>query len=296
MVDFNLNSRYTKINGFHPPKARCSASESNTQSHVTNQLDFTYLVSHSPHHSLLSTSPPRPLRVPRLTPPANFPPSTNVWALNTSHLILWTGFPTHIYNLPILQVRHWWSKNLSHLSNIPCGSASKESTYNVEDQDSITWLGRPPREGKGYPLQYSGLENSTDCTVHGVTKSQTRLSNSHFHFHPISHNYKPRCGSLQHPHSSALEYFISLQHSREPTGKWGECTEPPLPTGRKQTGEGQTRRQKHKAWEGAANGMPAYYFHGRTKKAEDGSQVTSLGAKEQDQLQPLSDILHSSNL
>ena len=38
-----------------------------------------------------------------------------------------------------------------------------------------------PGEGKGYPLQYSGLENSMDCIVHGVTKSQTRLSNFHFH-------------------------------------------------------------------------------------------------------------------
>ena len=38
----------------------------------------------------------------------------------------------------------------------------------------------PPGEGKGHPLQYSGLENSTDCTVHGVTKSQTWLSDFHF--------------------------------------------------------------------------------------------------------------------
>ena len=37
-----------------------------------------------------------------------------------------------------------------------------------------------PEEGKGYPLQYSGLENSMDCLVHGVAKSQTRLSNLHF--------------------------------------------------------------------------------------------------------------------
>ena len=36
-----------------------------------------------------------------------------------------------------------------------------------------------PGEGKGYPLQYSGLENSVDCIVHGVTKSQTWLSNFH---------------------------------------------------------------------------------------------------------------------
>ena len=34
-------------------------------------------------------------------------------------------------------------------------------------------------EGKGYPLQYSGLENSMDCIVHGVAKSQTQLSDFH---------------------------------------------------------------------------------------------------------------------
>ena len=50
---------------------------------------------------------------------------------------------------------------------------------------SIPELGRSPGEGKGYPLQYSGLENSMDCRVDGVTKSQTRLSDFHFHFHFI---------------------------------------------------------------------------------------------------------------
>ena len=44
----------------------------------------------------------------------------------------------------------------------------------------ILGLGRSPGEGKGYPLQYSGLENSMDYTVHGVTKSQTRLSDFSF--------------------------------------------------------------------------------------------------------------------
>ena len=43
----------------------------------------------------------------------------------------------------------------------PCGSAGKESTCNAGDLGSIPELGRPPGEGKGYPLQYSGLENST---------------------------------------------------------------------------------------------------------------------------------------
>ena len=56
----------------------------------------------------------------------------------------------------------------------------KESTCNVGDLDLIHGLGRSPGEGKGYPLQYSGLENSMDCIAHGVTKSQTRLSDFHF--------------------------------------------------------------------------------------------------------------------
>ena len=45
---------------------------------------------------------------------------------------------------------------------------------------SIPGLGRSPGEGKGYPLQYSGLENSMDFIVHGVAKSWTRLSNFPF--------------------------------------------------------------------------------------------------------------------
>ena len=63
----------------------------------------------------------------------------------------------------------------------PGGSASKESACNVGDLGSIPGLGRSPGEGKGYPLQYFGLENSMDCTVYGVIKSQIQLSNFHFH-------------------------------------------------------------------------------------------------------------------
>ena len=61
----------------------------------------------------------------------------------------------------------------------PGGLAGKESTCIVGDLDSIPGLGRSPGEGKGYPLQYSCLENSMDHTVHGVAKSWTRLSNLH---------------------------------------------------------------------------------------------------------------------
>ena len=55
----------------------------------------------------------------------------------------------------------------------PCGSADKESTCNVGDLGSFPGLGRSPEEGNSHPLQYSGLENSMDCTVHGVAKSLT---------------------------------------------------------------------------------------------------------------------------
>ena len=65
----------------------------------------------------------------------------------------------------------------------PGASNGKESAYNARDLGLISALGRSPGEGKGYPLQYSGLENSMNCIVYGVAKSWTRLSN--FHFHPI---------------------------------------------------------------------------------------------------------------
>ena len=61
----------------------------------------------------------------------------------------------------------------------PCGSAGKESIYNAGDLGSNLGLGRSPAEGKGYLLQYSGLENSMNCMVHGATKSWTRLSDFH---------------------------------------------------------------------------------------------------------------------
>ena len=57
--------------------------------------------------------------------------------------------------------------------DFPCGSAGRESASNVEGLGSISGLGRPPEEWEGYPLQYSGLENSMDYIVYGVTKSRT---------------------------------------------------------------------------------------------------------------------------
>ena len=66
-------------------------------------------------------------------------------------------------------------KLLSHMVvflGFPGGSEVKASACNAGDLGSMPGLGRSPGEWKGYPLQYSGLENSIDCIVHGVTKSQ----------------------------------------------------------------------------------------------------------------------------
>ena len=66
------------------------------------------------------------------------------------------------------------------LPSCPGGSAGKESACNVGDLGLIRGLGSSPGEGKGYPLQCSGLENSMDSTARGVAKSRTQLSDFHF--------------------------------------------------------------------------------------------------------------------
>ena len=61
----------------------------------------------------------------------------------------------------------------------PCGSAGQESACNVGDPSLISGLGRSPGEGIGSPFQYSGLETSTDCIVHGGCKELDMLSDFH---------------------------------------------------------------------------------------------------------------------
>ena len=67
------------------------------------------------------------------------------------------------------------AKSRARLSNFTFlyVSAGKESACNVGDLGLTPGLERSPGEGKGYPLQYSGLENSMDCIVYGVSKSRT---------------------------------------------------------------------------------------------------------------------------
>ena len=77
----------------------------------------------------------------------------------------------------------------------------------------IPQLGKAPGEEKGNPLQYSGLENSMDCIVPGVTKSLTQVSDFHFHsttlafVHPFSSVWHGLCKTIKHliPHLHGLK-------------------------------------------------------------------------------------------
>ena len=64
--------------------------------------------------------------------------------------------------------------NMIYDLGFPCGSAGKESACNVGELGLILGLGRLPGEGKGYPLQYSGLEKPVDCnSPRGPKESDT---------------------------------------------------------------------------------------------------------------------------
>ena len=62
-------------------------------------------------------------------------------------------------------------RKVQGILGFPCTSADKESTCNAGALGSVPEWGRPPGDGRGYPLQYSGLENSMDSVVHGIAES-----------------------------------------------------------------------------------------------------------------------------
>ena len=95
----------------------------------------------------------------------------------TISYLFWSFLPKYPFFI-FLFIRTFYVQGLC-VKGFPCGSAGKESSCNAGDLGSIPGLGRSPGEGRGYPLQYSGLENSMDCVVHGVAKSRTRPSDSH---------------------------------------------------------------------------------------------------------------------
>ena len=78
-----------------------------------------------------------------------------------------------------MALHHMYFSTNYFFLGFPGGSAGKESTCSAGDLGSIPALGRSTGEGKGYPLQYSGLENSMDCIVHGVAESDTTVIFTH---------------------------------------------------------------------------------------------------------------------
>ena len=102
----------------------------------------------------------------------------------------------------------------------PCGSAGEESTCNSGDLGLIPGLGRSPGDGKGYPLQYSGLENSMDCRVHIIAKSWTQLSNFHFtvfHCYCFRFILSPQSESLPTEKSYILtKYTLAITSGKIP--------------------------------------------------------------------------------
>ena len=100
----------------------------------------------------------------------------------------------------------------------PGGSAGKECVCNAGDVGSIRGLGRSAGEGKGYPFQCSGLENSMDCIVHGVTKSRTRVSDFHFtHFAMASKvYYSPFLEQRQAMDNRAKLYSVLTRRRSKP--------------------------------------------------------------------------------
>ena len=79
-----------------------------------------------------------------------------------------------LQTIPVLGLLFYFVCIHKSTLGFPGGSASEESACNVGDLDSIPGLGRASGEGNSYLLQCSGGENSMDCVVHGVAKSQTQ--------------------------------------------------------------------------------------------------------------------------
>ena len=95
-----------------------------------------------------------------------------------------SGLTPNLYLSAVLKtpLTSGFNSKFGDSQGFPCGSAGKESACNVGDLDSILGLGRSPGEGKGYPFQYSGLENSMDYGPWGYKRVghdlTTRLNNN----------------------------------------------------------------------------------------------------------------------
>ena len=142
--------------------------------------------------------------------------SESTWLMRNSRTTKYTLFKCTfqwVLTTVIPEQLSSWSRSWTFPSLVPCthyqgfpwGSAGKESACIAGDLGLIPGLWRSPGEGKGYTLQYSGLENSIEYTVRGVAKSRTRLSDVHF-THVL-------CPLLCHPELHADFHSLTWEQS-----------------------------------------------------------------------------------
>ena len=100
----------------------------------------------------------------------------------TSTRVVWELKLHSIWNFQLHNFRFSVWDPVRDSEGLPDSLVGKESACDAGDPRLIPGYGISAGEGIGYPLQCSSLENPMDCIVHGIAKSQTRLSDFHFHF------------------------------------------------------------------------------------------------------------------
>ena len=142
-------------------------------------------------------------------------PLSQLGPCSSSYLQSWYIHPSAPELQPNAKDSSWIIHECFELWGFPDSSVGKESTCNAGDLGLIPGLGRSPGEGKGYPLQYSGLENSMDSIVLGVAKSWTQLSDFHFTYFEL---WNDRLFPLNNS-------IWSMEHVWFPNalGTWSDC-------------------------------------------------------------------------
>ena len=166
----------------------CSVAFDSLRPYVAHQSPLSMGFSRQEYWSGLPCPPPGNLPDPGIKPLSPASPALQADSLTLSHWGFFYFFFLLFLLLSIVSIGCWFQREiLNHiivvarlpscvqLFTTPCGSAGEESACDAGYLGLIPGLGRPPGEGKVYPLQCSGLEKPMDCIVHGVTKSRTWL-------------------------------------------------------------------------------------------------------------------------
>ena len=124
--------------------------------------------------------------------------------------ILNSACPKHETNKQTPAKRKYWQLDSFFIPL--CGSTGKESTCNVGDLGLIPGLGRSPGEGKGYPLHYSGLENSMDCIVTKTVWGHKELDTTE----RLSLHFTLLCLKLNKKTVCELHFTLICFHSYNP--------------------------------------------------------------------------------